>query len=297
MSAFVEFAPAKINLGLSVGVPDVDGYHPLGSLVVFASVGDRLSFNPAPDLVLRCNGPFGENLGSGPDNLVLRAARALQSATGTTSGAHITLHKTLPVASGIGGGSADAAASLRGLNQMWNCGLKARQLENIGADIGADIPVCVQSRARYMRGRGEILEDVSGWPALDAVLINPGISVATKDVFARFDQLGLGAALTDAAFVPASHKNDALIQLESLTNDLTIAACEEVSVIGELLGELAKHPKTHLARLCGSGATCMALTTSAQEATDLAAELRLHHPQYWIRPVTLGISSRAQAPS
>ncbi len=286
-----EFAPAKINLGLKVGRLGKDGYHNLESLVVFADTGDRLTFEPAPSLALQCDGPFGVGLATGLDNLVLRAARALQDGTGTKRGALITLHKTLPLSSGIGGGSADAAAALRGLNRFWNCGLSTPMLEDIGASIGADVPVCVQSETRFMRGHGEILDDVSLWPMLDAVLVNPGVSVPTKNVFSRFDATDHGTVLTGETFVPATNKDDVLSQLKGMSNNLTLAACKEAPVVGELLQELNEYPQTQLARLCGSGATCVALTASVRHARELAVTLLMRYPQYWVRSVQLGGSS------
>jgi 4-diphosphocytidyl-2-C-methyl-D-erythritol kinase len=283
-----EFAPAKINLSLQVGALGADGYHPLCSLVVFADVGDRLSCTPAPALSLALEGPFGGALQAGEDNLVMRAARVLQAHSTSNKGAHIILHKVLPVASGIGGGSADAAATLRGLNRLWGCGLNDPQLEVIARKLGADVPVCVQSRSRLMRGIGDVLEDVFGWPELDAVLVNPGFAVATKDVFARFDALGLGQSVDEPGGRPAATKQAALKMLEQLSNALTPAACAEAPHIATLLDELVQYPQTRLARLCGSGATCVALVDSAKAATQLAFDVQTAYPDYWVQAVKLG---------
>ena len=147
--------------------------------MVFAKVGDQLFIEPAPDLSLKIDGPYAKGLDTGPENLVLRAANILQKTTGCQKGAAIRLHKALPIASGIGGGSADAAATLRGLNRLWACGLSAADLERIGQTLGADVPVCVQNRPRLMSGYGEILHDVGAWPTLHGVLVNPGFALST----------------------------------------------------------------------------------------------------------------------
>jgi 4-diphosphocytidyl-2-C-methyl-D-erythritol kinase len=283
-----EFAPAKINLSLQVGALAANGYHPLSSLVVFANIGDRVSFVASSALSFALEGPFGGALEAGEDNLVMRAARALQAHNTSNKGAGITLRKALPVASGIGGGSADAAATLRGLNRLWGCGLSDPQLEHMARKLGADVPVCVQSRPRLMRGIGDVLEDVSGWPELDAVLVNPGFAVATKDVFARFDALGLGQAEDESGVRPAATKQAALKILERLSNALTPAACAEAPQIATLLDELVQYPQTRLARLCGSGATCVALVDSANAATQLAFDVQTAHPDYWVQAVKLG---------
>ncbi len=282
MSVVCASAPAKINLSLNVAALGDDGYHPLQSLVVFAAIGDDLRFESAPKLTLNIDGPFGSNLAGASDNLVWRAARALQETTNTTLGAAISLTKNLPIAAGIGGGSADAAAALRGLNTLWQCGLSPRDLEDIAAGLGADVPVCVQSRPRFMRGRGQILDDISPWPDLYAVLVNPGIAISTKEVFARFDDFGAGNVLNGLAPKPTKDVDAALAQLAMLDNSLTQAACAQSPAIGALLATLARHDPTALVRLCGSGATCMAIVRNAAAATQLKQALRAEFSQYWV---------------
>lgn len=282
------FAPAKINLTLAVCAKAADGYHPLSSLVAFADCGDVLEFAPADDISLRIHGPFGASLNAGPDNLVMRAALALHAATNCQKGAAISLHKILPVASGLGGGSADAAATLRALNQLWKCGLSMQDLEELGGALGADIPVCIQSRSRIMRGHGNILEDLPGWPVLDAVLVNPGVALSTKAVFDRFDALGLDGPLDDGAPGPAAAPDAALAILANRPNALTPAACALAPAIADLLTMLSAQKQTRLARLCGSGATCMALTENAQDAATLAAAISAAHRDDWVQAVRLG---------
>jgi len=290
LTFITEFARAKINLTLKVGPLGRDGYHPLESLVVFADAGDRLDFAPAPDLTLAITGPFGEGLDTGVDNLVLRAARALSAASGKKGGAHIRLHKALPIASGIGGGSADAAAALRGLNRLWDCGLSDTDLENIGQTLGADVPVCVQSRTRFMRGRGEVLRDVKNWPFLDAVLVNPGFGVCTASVFSRFEERGQGEQLSGEPNISAKDVDEAILQLREFENSLSAAACALEPRIAALLSTLNAQPQTQLARLCGSGATCVALVRDACAARSLAQDLQKTYPQAWIKSVKLGLS-------
>lgn len=292
MSAITEFASAKINLTLKVGPLGHDGYHPLESLVVFADVGDRLRIAPAPGLTLTTAGPFGDALGAAADNLVLRAARALLAASGKKAGAHIMLHKALPIASGIGGGSADAAATLRGLNRLWGCGLSDIDLENIGQTLGADVPVCVQSQTRFMSGRGEVLRDVKNWPILDAVLVNPGFAISTASVFSRFDEMALGENLAGVPPVSAKGVEGAVSQLQGFENSLSAAACALEPRMAALLSTLDAYPQTQLARLCGSGATCVAIVRTAEDAKDLLKTIKTAYPPYWVEPVKLGLVPR-----
>ncbi|PHS29170.1 MAG: 4-(cytidine 5'-diphospho)-2-C-methyl-D-erythritol kinase [Robiginitomaculum sp.] len=291
MTTVTEFAPAKINLTLRVGLLGRDGYHPLESLVVFADTGDRLSFHSAPDLTLTIAGPFGEALGAAADNLVLRSARALLVASGKKAGAHIILHKVLPVASGVGGGSADAAAALRGLNRLWGCGLSDIDLEKIGQALGADVPVCVQSRTRFMSGRGEVLHDVRCWPVLDAVLVNPGFGISTALVFSRFDEMGHGEKLSGKPFAGADDTDQAISQLQGFENSLSAAACALEPRITALLSTLNALPQTQWARLCGSGASCVAVVHAAQDAKELLEKIKTAYPQYWVKPVKLGVQA------
>ena len=178
-----ERASAKINLFLHVGTKREDGFHPLQSLAVFTDLGDALAIEPASDLSLKIDGPFARGLDGEGDNLVLRAARALGS-----QGAKLTLTKNLPVASGIGGGSADAAAALRGLNALWSSGKDNAALCEIAAALGSDVPVCVLSAPSFMEGRGEILRAPDSMPRLPMLLVNPRVAVPTRDVFAALKE-------------------------------------------------------------------------------------------------------------
>lgn len=265
-------APAKINLFLHVGDRRDDGYHALQSLVVFAEVGDELALFAADELSLSISGPFGGSLGAGPDNLVLRAARLLAKP------ARMVLNKNLPVASGIGGGSADAAAALRGLDQLH--GLGRRDLAALAASLGSDVPVCVASRPAWMAGRGEILDPVAGVPPMPMLLVNPGIAVATADVFRTLTaRRGTGLPRVDSF----RNTEELLALLRTTVNDLEAPAVALQPVIAEVLEELAGQPGRLLARMSGSGATCFALFDEAGQAELAARVITARHPAWWVR--------------
>jgi 4-diphosphocytidyl-2-C-methyl-D-erythritol kinase len=271
-----EPAPAKINLYLRVTGRRADGYHTLDSLAVFATAADSVSVAPADAIALRLAGPEAASLENEPDNLVLRAARALAQATGTARGAAITLEKHLPIASGIGGGSADAAAALRALDALWGtrCGLE--RLRGIAATLGADVPVCVESRAIRMQGIGEILSDAPALPGFGLLLANPRIALPTPSVFrARRGDF------SPPAEQPA-HLADAVALadwLRPLGNDLQEAAIALCPAIAEVLAAIAAQPACLLARMSGSGATCFGIFATAGAASRAADAL----PAAWWR--------------
>ena len=276
ISGLVETAAAKVNLYLRVVGKREDGYHLLDSLAVFAGIGDRLHVQAAEALSLSLAGPFGAALSAEPDNLVLRAARALAAAAGVAPRARLTLEKHLPVASGIGGGSADAAASLRLLCRFWNISPPPADLAAIAASLGADVPVCLADRPARMGGIGELLEPAPCLPAYGMVLVNPGIAVSTPSVFrARAAGFSSPAALperwTSAAEMAAC--------LAPLGNDLQAPALSLCPVIGEVLAAIAAIPGCLLARMSGSGATCFGLFDDAAGAESAANLLR--RPGWW----------------
>jgi len=272
------FAPAKVNLTLRVTGQRADGYHLLDSLVVFAGVGDTLLFAPADTLTLTTRGPFAESLAGETDNIILRAARALQAASETRLGAQITLTKTLPVSSGIGGGSADAAATLHGLNRLWDAGLSAGELAALGLTLGADVPVCLAGRPVRMQGVGEVLDPLPPLPQAWLALVNPGLRVSTPAVFkARRGPFSPSLSL------PLAFDNlDALTALlAGQGNDLTSAAVSLAPAIAEALSLLAACPGCKVARMSGSGATCFGLFADPQDAANAATVLGNARPSWW----------------
>lgn len=274
---FTEQALAKINLFLHVGDRRADGFHPLQSLAVFTALGDVLTIQPAPGLSLAIDGPFAKGLETEDDNLVLRAGRAL----GTKS-ASLTLTKNLPVASGIGGGSADAAAALRGLSQLWGLGKDDVALRDIAAGLGSDVPACVLSQPCFMEGRGEILHPAESMPYLPMLLVNPGVAVPTKDVFAALqNRSGVEMVLPRGRFADTA---DLLRFLETTCNDLEAPARRLQPVIGEVLNAINALAGALLVRMSGSGATCFGIFADDECCRRAADTLKQAHPGWWVAP-------------
>jgi len=267
-----------VNLFLHVGDRRADGYHELQSLVVFTRAGDELSFSPGQEFKLDIQGPFADGLTSDSDNLVLKAARALAAHAGLREGAHIVLTKNLPVASGIGGGSADAAATLRGLAQLWNLNLPRDALRQIGETLGSDVPVCVKCRSSWMEGRGEAVAALDGISRAAIVLANPGVAVPTGKVFAALkERRGVG--------LPRPPKmqsaGDLVAYLKTTANDLEAPAREIAPVIGDVLDALASQRGAMLSRMSGSGATCFGLFDSDLAAQSAATAIRAQQRGWW----------------
>ena len=284
------FAPAKVNLYLHVGATGADGFHPLETLMVFADVGDGVSLAGTGGASLRVTGPFAGGLGGGGDNLVLRAARSLALRLGRQGDLpSLLLEKRLPVAAGLGGGSADAAATLRLLNEAWGGGLETSGLEVLAAELGSDVPACVASRPVTARGRGDVLAPAPDLPGLPAVLVNPGVACPTGAVYRAFDE-GVAPDRPDPAPDPGVLSDAAATVrwLQGLRNDLEAPALAVAPVIGEVLERLRGAPETLLARLSGSGATCFALCADEASARRLAAGLVREHPGWWVRACRLG---------
>jgi 4-diphosphocytidyl-2-C-methyl-D-erythritol kinase len=269
-----DFAPAKVNLFLHVTGRRADGYHLLDSLAVFPAVGDFVHAKAADGLTLEIGGAFGGVLAAEADNLVLRAGRALATAAGVMPGAALTLEKDLPVASGIGGGSADAAAALRVLSKLWGLDIPLHQ---IALSLGADVPVCLERRARRMGGIGEVLHPAPVLPEFWMVLVNPRVALPTPAVFkARVGDFSPAAALpagwADAKAMAAD--------LSRLTNDLEAPAIALAPVIGHVLAALRADETCLLARMSGSGATCFGIYATPVDARR--AFLRIERPEWWV---------------
>ena len=284
MSAtLVEKASAKINLTLRVIGRRADGYHELESLVVFADLADTLTLRTSQD-GLEITGPFASKTGSAVDNLVCKAVAAVRGRIAGVKAGHFRLEKNVPVAAGLGGGSADAAAALRLIARTNGLALDDPRLFLAARAVGADVPVCLDPRPRVMRGIGELLSGPIDLPKLPAVLVNPGVPLATRDVFEKFKS---GERGSDIAIVP--HEIDSLIEfLERHGNDLTSAATACEPVIAEVLTALRALPGVKLARMSGSGATCFALFGSRGEAAAASQQLVKEHKNWWVQPTTLG---------
>lgn len=285
----LEDAPAKVNLTLRVLGRRADGYHELESLVAFADVADRVALAPGRGLALEVRGPNAAQAGADADNLVLKAANALAGLIpGLTLGA-FALEKKLPVAAGIGGGSTDAAAALRLLARANDLAGDDPRIYAAARATGADVPVCLDPRTRLMRGIGEKLSAPLKLPPLAAVLVNPGVAVATKDVFAGWRPVaGPTASLDAAALARLADPGQFLQFLHSQANDLETPAVALAPVIAEALAALRALPACAVARMSGSGATCFALMSSAAAAAAAAKTMQGKFPDWWVRACALG---------
>jgi 4-diphosphocytidyl-2-C-methyl-D-erythritol kinase len=284
----VESAPAKVNLTLRVVGRRSDGYHEIESLVAFAEFGDRLRLWPSSGLTLAVNGPTAVKAGDIDGNLVLKAAREMSARqNGLTLGA-FRLDKRLPVAAGLGGGSADAAAALRLIARANGLTRDDPQLYAAARATGADVPVCLDSRPRIMRGIGDILSEPLTLPTLPAVLVNPGVALATKEVFAGWATASSPSPKAGFAALGAPPTRAALLEfLLAQANDLERPAIALAPVIADVLAVLRNCVGCKVARMSGSGATCFALFASAAAAHRAARALRSKFPNWWIRPTTL----------
>ena len=279
-------ARAKLNLYLHVLGRRADGYHELDSLVAFAQVGDDLTVAPADRLTLAVEGPFAAALGGGGQggNLVWRAATALAAAAEIAPRAAIRLVKNLPVSSGIGGGSADAASALILLQRLWRIRLAPARLSALALALGADVPMCLEGRPAFAGGVGERLAPVLAMPLVHAVLAHCGVAVPTKDVFAR--RAGGYSAAARFRAMPDNARTLAALLAER-GNDLTSAAIAIAPEIADCLAALGGAPGCLLARMSGSGATCFGLFTDAAAAAAARASLVSRHPGWWVAATAL----------
>lgn len=282
----IEPAQAKINLFLHVTGKREDGYHTLDSLVCFADCGDIIRARPADDdtLTLALTGPMAPALAdaSTADNLVMRAANLLRDRFGIRQGAELILEKNLPVASGIGGGSADAAATLRVLCKLWGIPARPAELAPLALELGADVPVCLEGGTVFMQGIGEQLTPLAPLPGFSMVLVNPGKAVSTPAIFnARdgdFTEADLWAK--DQSFADVTSLADALRECR---NDLTLPAVTLLPEICDVMDALARADGCLLARMSGSGATCFGLYPDAQMAATAATAIANANPDWWVK--------------
>jgi 4-diphosphocytidyl-2-C-methyl-D-erythritol kinase len=289
LSDLVENAPAKVNLTLRVLGRRNDGYHEIESLVVFAGIGDTLGLSPGAELALKVHGPSAAHAGDNADNLVLKAARALAARIPGVRLGSFNLDKQLPVAAGIGGGSADAAAALRLIARANDLPATDPRLYEAARATGADVPVCLDPRSRYMRGIGEILSEPMVLPPLPAVLVNPGAALATKAVFAGWQPRSpKPVALDPAAFAKLASREAFTDFLLAQSNDLEDPAIALAPVIAEVLAVLRAQAGCGLARMSGSGATCFALFNSSGDADAAAGAIKATHHGWWARATPLG---------
>jgi 4-diphosphocytidyl-2-C-methyl-D-erythritol kinase len=283
-----ELGRAKVNLSLRVMGRRVDGYHDLESVVAFADCADRLTLTPGPELSLKAIGPLAQACGDTSDNLVLKAAMLLAARVPDLKAGAFTLDKVLPVAAGIGGGSADAAAALRLLARLNNLTLDDPRLLEVALQTGADVPVCLASHACDMTGVGETLLPLN-LPKIPCVLANPCVPVATKDVFAalglRNGELLVGATdvLRGTAWPePGSSVEDWVEALAASSNDLEEPATRIQPVIGDVIAALLATNGAWLARMSGSGATCFSIYENTADAGRAAERIRFDHPGWWV---------------
>lgn len=286
MAPVRSFAPAKVNLFLHVGPLAADGYHPLASLVAFADIGDGVTVERAERLSLTVTGPFGQGLNDS-DNLILKALRALGEATGGGDPpVAVMLDKQLPIAAGLGGGSSDAGAALKGAREALGLTLDDTALADIAARVGADGPMCLHARAAWAEDRGDRLTFEPRLPPLPALVINPGVPSPTGAVYRAFDEGRTGAA--DRPDPPRDWRPTCVIDwLAAQRNDLEAPAVALQSAIGEALKEAGRLPGVRLVRMSGSGATVFALFDAVEAAAGAARSLTLKHPEWWVRQTTL----------
>jgi 4-diphosphocytidyl-2-C-methyl-D-erythritol kinase len=288
MPGLIEDGRAKVNLTLRVIGRRVDGYHELESVVAFADCADQLTLTPGSKLSLKTTGPLAEACGEAADNLVLKAAQLLGERVPELKLGDFVLDKVLPVAAGIGGGSADAAAALRLLARANSLAVDDERLTEVAKLTGADVPVCLVSRACVMTGVGETLMPLS-LPKLPCVLVNPRVPVATRDVFAalglRNGELLVGATdvLQAAAWPEAGASVEDWVEaLATSSNDLEAPATRLQPAIGEVLAALNATNGAWLARMSGSGATCFAIYENTAEAQRASQKIQLDRPTWWV---------------
>jgi len=281
------FAPAKINLTLHVTGRLDNGYHTLDSFVAFADIGDELRIEPAPDFAFALQGPFAGSFGpkemdASPNsaNLAVQAAWALSRAVQKLPNVKITLTKNLPLASGLGGGSSDAAAVIWGLSEWWGLSRQAKYLPALMSTLGADVPVCLDCKAARLRGIGEILDPVPPMPEIPLILVHPGKPCPTAQVFARF-----ASDFRQPESLPEKLEtlDDLSAYLKTKTNDLFGPACGVVPEIENVQRAIEYQAGCRLARMSGAGATCFGLFETEKHARDAAKTIAFENPDWWTR--------------
>ena len=278
------FAPAKINLYLHLTAKRDDNYHLIESLIVFANYGDKITVTPAEKFRLQINGQFAPYIKPNNDNLVIKAAMLLAKASGIKATGNITLTKNLPIASGIGGGSADAAAALLALRKLWDIPISNEDMSNLAIKLGADVPICLQGTASIVTGVGEKISPAPILPKFWLVLVNPNLLVSTAEVFAAYqDKFSIPQPIN----TQPKNLEELISLLSNRGNDLTGASISIAPVIKEIIEALEATQNTVLSRLSGSGATCFAIFKTKFDAEAAAKKLTHKYPQWWVRATSL----------
>ncbi len=285
MSVITVRAPAKLNLYLHIVGRRADGYHLLESLVTFADLADEITISTSDHLSLTISGEFAEAAGAGEGNLVLKAARLLQKKTDTQQGAALALSKNIPVGAGLGGGSADAAATLLGLNDFWRLQVPEKTLQHWAKELGADVAMCLASTPAIARGIGDELITVRPLPEVHMVLVHPRVPLLTADVYAAY-------ARSSHPVRPAIHEDEVatsslhvlLDVLKTTRNDLQAPAIGVSPLVAEVLLALETAlPAPLMVRMTGSGACCFAIHSSADDAKRASAKLQHDYPHWWVK--------------
>ncbi len=278
--SFRALAPAKVNLYLHVVGKRPDGYHLLDSLFAFTEYGDVVEAFPPEELSLEIKGPYAAGLSCGEDNIVIKAALKLSEFCKVPAKARLVLEKNLPVASGIGGGSSDAAAALKVLQRLWNVDLSWDDLLSLALSLGADVPSCLRARPVHVSGIGEILEEISSVPRLFVLLVNPNKPVSTPQVFKeRCGDFSRAMPLTAQELMPQNF----IEALKARHNDLTDGAIRVEPAVKDVLEALEKYEDSVLSRMSGSGGTCFALFTDEGRLSAAKSDLEKSHPFWWVK--------------
>lgn len=288
MQRLSEKAPAKVNLSLRVLGQRTDGFHQISSIVAFADIADVLELTPSTRASFAVSGPFAAAI-TADDNLVERAERAFREKCSSAQPARISLDKQLPVAAGIGGGSADAAAALRLMaNANPGC-VPAAEIEKIAASLGSDVVVCLASRAARMSGRGEKVTPLAAFPPLHVVLVNPGAALAAGEIYAALRAApSNGENAKSAETIPRLETaHDVIAHMRETGNDLEAPAIAMAPVVGEVLSMIAETPGCAIARMSGSGSTCFGIYETAMQAETSAQIIAESYPDWWIKKAIL----------
>lgn len=275
-------AAAKINLDLLITGRRKDGYHLLDSLVVFADIGDELTAEVSDGLSLEISGPFSKDLENSEDNLIIKAARLICQEAGTEPDIKFHLVKNMPVSSGIGGGSADAAAALKLCIEKLSLNIEPQSLNKIALKLGADVPVCLKSSACYMRGIGEDITEIKLMSPAYVLLVNPGVSVSTAEVFKRSSSLRSGYDKKRQIYDKEIHLPFIIDRLKESKNALQSAACDTEAKIDKVLEEISQTEDVLLFRMSGSGASCFGLYKTHESCKKAAKKIKGNNNNWWV---------------